>query len=173
MAQPDPTPPGGRGATGPAAVFAEDLTAGSVYNLGSHLVSHDEIVRFARDWDPQPFHVDDAAAATGHFGEVIASGLHTLGIFQRLAVAHVYRHWSVVAGRALRDVQFLAPVRPRTLLSGTLTVESIDADGPGRSLVTQRGVLSSVDAPVLTLLVEAYVRTRPVGDFIGSPSGGT
>ena len=49
-------------------------------------MSHEEIVDFASRWDPQPFHVDDEWARDGVFGEVIASGVHSFAIFQRLAV---------------------------------------------------------------------------------------
>ena len=72
-------------------------------------MSHDETVRYAERWDPQPFHVDDDAAGAGHFGEVIAIGLHKLGVFQRLAVLGAYRHLAVLAVRAIRNIEFPCP----------------------------------------------------------------
>ncbi len=60
--------------------FFEDIEVGDVRELGRHEVSRDEIVRFAREWDPQPFHVDDEAAAKSVFGGLTASSCHTYSI---------------------------------------------------------------------------------------------
>lgn len=86
-------------------VFADDLAPHDTFVLGTHTVTRDEIVDFARKWDPQGFHVDDATAEGGTFGEVIASGAHIFAVLQRLSVEAAYRHWAVVAGRAVRDLE--------------------------------------------------------------------
>lgn len=140
-------------------LLAEQLPIGQPIDLGSYTVNREEILDFARRWDPQPFHVDEEAARDSWFGELIASGLHTLGVFQRLAVLGAYRHWDVVAGRRLHDVQLTSPVKAGTTLTGTVTVESVQYTRPGRALVSQRGVLRNADAQVLVVLVDAYVRT--------------
>lgn len=141
-------------------VPAEDLGVGSVIDLGTYVVSREEILDFATQWDPLPIHVDDEAAASGPFGEVIASGLHTLSLFQRLTVERAFGRWAVVAGRELRQVRFRAPVRAGAIISGTLTVEAVEPTRPDRSLVTVAGVLREGDADVLTLVLDVYVRRR-------------
>ena len=106
---------------------ADSIVAGTSYD--GFLPRHRERDhRIPSRWDPQDFHIDRAAAADGHFGEVIASGVHTLAIFQRLAVDAVYRDWAVIGGRRLSDIEFLGPVRPGTTLIGTLRIEKNAAD---------------------------------------------
>ncbi|MFC9790806.1 MaoC/PaaZ C-terminal domain-containing protein [Rhodococcus sp. NPDC127528] len=142
--------------------YAEDLTVGDVIDLGSHTVTEAELVDFATAWDPQDFHTDSAAAEQGYFGGLIASGMHTLAVFQRLSVLGAYRHWSVIGGRGLRDVRFLRPVRPGDVLTGLMVLDSVELDDRGRGLVTTTGEL--VDAQgrtVFSLLTESYLRRRP------------
>ena len=143
-------------------VFADDLAVGARYPLGTFTTDREEIVAFAKQWDPQSFHVDAAAAEAGFFGDVIASGIHSLAIAQRLSVLAVLDDWAVIAGRRLRDVEFLAPVRPDDILDGTLVIEAVDFDHRHRALVSYRVELTNQSAVrVLRLVIEAYVRARP------------
>lgn len=143
-------------------LYAEDLAKGTSVPLGSYHVSHEEIVAFAEQWDPQPFHVDDVAASQGHFGEVIASGVHTLAIFQRLAVLGAYQSWAIIAGRVIREVQLTRPVRAGMTLRGTLSISEIAFERPDRALVTKQGILIDENGDlVLSMQFEAYVRRRP------------
>jgi acyl dehydratase len=64
----------------------EDFEPGQVYELGSTVVTEKEIVDFARQFDPQPFHLDPEAAKASVFGGLIASGWHTGAIWMRLYV---------------------------------------------------------------------------------------
>ena len=66
--------------------YFEDFEPGQDIDLGLCTVTEDEIVAFARDYDPQPFHVDRDAAAHSIYGGVIASGWHTCGMMMRLVV---------------------------------------------------------------------------------------
>lgn len=141
--------------------YAEDLTAGTTYELGEYLVSHDEIVEFAQQWDPQSFHIDDEAASSSVFGGVIASGIQTIGVFQRLAVLAVFNDWAMVAGRSMRDIQFRAPVRPGMTLRGRLTIEGIQSTRPDRSLVTMTGRIVHEEREILVLSFDTYVHRRP------------
>jgi acyl dehydratase len=142
-----------------ALLRAEDLVIGQEIHLGRYTVTTKEIVEFGRQWDPQSFHVDTEAAAEGYFGEVIASGLHTLGVLQRLAVLGVYQHWDVIAGRRIRSIELTAPVTDGTTLVGTLVVEEISNRGPERALIAVHGRLHSADGrPVLDAIFEMYLR---------------
>ncbi len=159
---PDDAAASTRATCGQRLLCAENLPIGVPFDLGIYQVTHDEIVSFARHWDPLPIHVDDKAAAEGQFGEVIASGIHTLAIFQRLAALGPYRDWDVVAGRAIRDVQLTSPVRPGMSLRGSVTVVGIELSHRSRALVTQHGALTDAadGTPILSLVIEAYVRRR-------------
>ena len=67
-------------------LYFEDFEPGQVYELGSRTVTENEIVAFARQCDPQPFHVDPEAAKESVFGGLIASGWHTGAMWMRLYV---------------------------------------------------------------------------------------
>ncbi|OAK51201.1 MaoC/PaaZ C-terminal domain-containing protein [Rhodococcoides kyotonense] len=145
----------------PERLFADDLIAGEQHDLGSYLVTGPEIVAFARQWDPLPMHTDDQASTATHFGAIIASGVHTLAVFQRLAVTAVYSQWQIIAGRTLRDVQFCAPVHADTRLHGRLTVSAITDTHPRWSRVRTCGALwSTVSNEILTVEIDSYVRRR-------------
>lgn len=146
----------------PRPAYADDLRIGHVYRLGSHSVGEDDVVDFARQWDPQSFHVDAEAAAAGTFGGLIASGIHTLAIFQRLAVQGAFADWQVIAGRRLLDVEFRRPVRPGDILTGSMTIDDIVVDERGRALVTAAAaLLDQDDRTVLTTVIEVLVRAHP------------
>ena len=68
--------------------FFEDLVVGTRLDLGQHTFTRDEILAFARQYDPQPFHLDDAAAALSPLGGLAASGWHTAVIWMKLYVVH-------------------------------------------------------------------------------------
>lgn len=111
-------------------IHADDLRAGQVFRFSRHTVSEAEIIEFARRWDPVPIHTDPVAAAQGPWGGVIASGLHTMAIYQRLAVAALWSEFTGGVGRSF-DVRFRRPVRPGTTLTGSATVASV-TPRPGR-----------------------------------------
>jgi acyl dehydratase len=67
--------------------YLEDLKAGDGFGGERYSVPRDEMLDFARKWDPRPIHVDDAAGRAAGFGEAIASGAYTTAIFTRLALA--------------------------------------------------------------------------------------
>lgn len=142
--------------------YAEDLVPGETARLGTYRLSRAELIAFARQWDPQSFHVDEAAAAGNRFGDVIASGIHSLAIFQRLSVLAGESGWAVIAGIRLGDVRFLRPVRPDTVLTGGVRIARVDfSPGRDRALVARAGWLEDDRGRVLEVESEAYVRCRP------------
>ena len=142
-------------------VFAEDIRVGARYDLGSHRVSEQEILEFATAWDPQYFHVDAEAAERASFGGLIASGVHTLSVLQKLSVAGVYEVWATIAAREMREVRFRRPVRPGDVLTGRLLVQDVRPRDEHRSLVTLAGALHDVrDEVVLSMVMDVYVGRR-------------
>jgi acyl dehydratase len=71
--------------------FFDDIAVGERAELGSHTFTAEDIKSFARKYDPQPFHLDEAAAARSHFGALCASGWHTAATSMRLMVEHQVR----------------------------------------------------------------------------------
>lgn len=67
--------------------FFDDIEIGDTLELGDHTFSREEILRFAEQFDPQPFHLSEEAAAQTHFGRLCASGWHTASVFMKLWVA--------------------------------------------------------------------------------------
>ena len=147
----------------PRLLPAEGLPVGEPIDCGSHQVTEAEIVEFASEWDPQYFHVDRDAAAHSEFGGLIASGLHTTAVFQRLAATALYTRYDVVAGRVIRECRFLRPVWPGDVLTATAVVTSVEPTGRGRAEVVIDGTLRNQSgAAVLEIEVHTLFRSREV-----------
>lgn len=134
---------------------------GTTIELGSYLVTREEIVDFATQWDPQGFHVDEEIAAASPFGGLIASGLHSMAVFQRLAVDGAFSRWAMIAGRSIADVQMTSPMRPGMELTGRIHIDAVEPKGPGRALVHKTCTLLAGETPVIAFRGSSYVRTRP------------
>lgn len=142
-------------------ITADDLQVGDEFELGSYTVTLEEMLAFSRQWDPQDFHVDVQAAEQGYFGGVIASGLHTMAIVQRLWVTSNVHRWAVIAGSGLRDVKFLLPVRPGQTLTARVRILDIDLERPDRGRVTKQSLLfDAEDSLVLEMVSDAYLKRR-------------
>lgn len=102
-----------------------DFHPGQVIEAGPHAVAEEELLGFARDWDPQWFHTDAEAAAQGLFGGLIASGWHTCAIAMRLVVQAALEGSESFASPGLQYVRWPNPVRPGDLLR--LRAEVIEA----------------------------------------------
>ena len=99
-----------------------DLQVGQVIEAGPYVLSQDELLSFAREWDPQWFHTDPEAAAQGPHGGLIASGWQTCGIAMRLAVAAALDGSESFASPGLAYVKWTHPVRAGDALSLKATV---------------------------------------------------
>ena len=85
--------------------FFEDMRVGERTELGSHTFTAEEIKAFARRFDPQRFHVDEAAAAKTHFGALCASGWHTTAVYMRHFVASERREADMLRARGERPAR--------------------------------------------------------------------
>jgi len=104
----------------------EDFPVGRVRELGPGApVTPEAIVDFGRQFDPQPFHVDEAAARASHFGGLVASGWHTAGIAMRMYVDAVLRHAAGLGSPGIEKLRWLRPVRPGDVLR--VRVEVLEA----------------------------------------------
>lgn len=102
--------------------YFEDFHVGEVIDLGSVSVTQEEILAFARQFDPQPFHVDLERAKTAVFGELVASGWHTGSLFMRLLCDQLLNDTVSMASPGLDEVRWRKPVRPGDTLHAQLTV---------------------------------------------------
>lgn len=104
-------------------LYFEDFQPGDVCELGTHPpLTEREIIEFARQWDPQPFHVDPERAKDSMYGGLIASGWHTAAIGMRLLVNSLTSRAAGQGSPGLERVRFLRPVRPGDELTGRHTV---------------------------------------------------
>jgi acyl dehydratase len=144
-------------------LFFEDFTAGRVFDLGERVVTEDEIVGFAREWDPQAIHLDREAADDGPFGGLIASGWHTTCVWMRMWVEGVLNHSAMLSAPGVEEIRWLVPVRPGGGGGGrTPILESWISEGAeGRGTMRLRGeLLDDEDRNVMTLLARGHARRR-------------
>ena len=115
----------------------EDLETGSVFDLGTVVLTTEEIVTFSRQYDPQPFHLDEAAAIP-IFGGLIASGWQTVSLFQRLLVDGFLGDVACLGSPGVNDIRFLRPTFAGKPISGRLTIgeKRLSKSRPDRGSVT-------------------------------------
>jgi acyl dehydratase len=118
----------------------EDYETGAVHEYGYLSVTEQEIVEFARQFDPQRMHVDAGFAASGPFGGLIASGWHSAGLLMRLFVGHYLPGPASLASPGVDELRWAVPLRPGdTLRLRTTTVATRPSRSkPDRGLVTTR-----------------------------------
>jgi acyl dehydratase len=92
--------------------YFEDFRPGEVIDCGGQMVTRDAIIAFAREYDPQPIHIDQAYAASTPFGGVIASGLHMLGICMRHAVDTFLKDGVTLGSPGTESIRFPQPLKP-------------------------------------------------------------
>jgi acyl dehydratase len=143
--------------------YWEDFGVGDVTELGEVEVSRDEIVEFARKYDPQPFHVDEEAAADGPFGGLIASGWHTTALFMGMFVRSILLDSASMGSSGVDELRWTAPVRPGDRLTGRVTVTAVEPSSkrPDRGTVfTTSEVFNQDGTLVMTMRARGYFRRR-------------
>ena len=142
--------------------FLDDLPLGVDFPCGSFTLSRAEIVAFAEKYDPQPFHLDEAAAQASYFQGLCASGLHSQGAAIGLMVRAI-SDVAVVAGYALHEARFFQPVRPdlryEVVARWTEVAPSPRDPTRGRAMVTGEALLDGV--VVMRFGVTYVVHRRP------------
>ena len=160
-------------------IWFEDIGTGGKRELGSHIFSAEEIKRFAKAWDPQPFHTDEEAAAQSHFGALCASGWHTLAVMMRLTLHARERQLhpggagasagGSMAGARLGaspgfdDLKWLKPVYAGdTITFSTEVIEKRESRSrPNWGLIRVRNIgVNQHGAEVLTIVGAVYVEKR-------------
>lgn len=109
--------------------YWEDFEVGRTVALGEKTVTREEIIAFAAEFDPQPFHLDEAAAASTMLGGLAASGWHSCAIMMRLMCDGYLNNASGLGSPGLDEVKWLKPVRPGDTLTAQYTCKEARASG--------------------------------------------
>ena len=146
--------------------YFDDYVEGDVHDLGSIAVELDEVLSFARRFDPQTMHVDPEGAKKTPFGGLIASGWHTAAMMMRLLADNFLSAASSIAPPGIDELRWLRPVRPGDRLSLRVTVLEANRSRskPDRGMV--RGlveVLNQDGEVAMSLKPMNLVRCRPGG----------
>jgi acyl dehydratase len=144
--------------------YFEDFVAGQVFELGERKLTKEELVAFAREYDPQPFHVDEEAGKRSMYGGLIASGWQTLAVGSRLFGDAILKDTAGLGSPGVEELRWLLPVRPGDVLSGRATVLETRASerNPARGTVRWHcETLNQVGEVVLSMKALMFFGRRP------------
>lgn len=144
-------------------LYLEDLTVGDTFKTDAHELRLEEIRSFARQFDPQPFHLDEAAAKHSIFGGLAASGWHTAAVTMRLLVASGPRLANGIVGAGVK-VDWKSPTRPGDMLHVESEVLDVtpSRSRPDRGTVMLRSnTINQRGDIVQTLTATLMVSRRP------------
>lgn len=121
-------------------IYWEDFKVGEAVAMGSHTFAEDEMIDFARKFDPQPFHIDPAAAKNSYFGALIASGWHTCAVAMRLLCENYINRSASLGSPGIENVRWLKPVYAGDTISyRRVVLEARPSNSrPGMGLVKSR-----------------------------------
>jgi acyl dehydratase len=146
-------------------IYFEDLEVGRDVEFGHYDVTREEVLEFARKYDPQPFHLSDEEAAKTHFGRIAASGWHTTAMTMAVLVAHMADEPQAGLGSpGVDDLRWLRPVYPgdRITVRGTVLDKTASRSKPDLgSFRTQTIVTNQDGVDVLRFTSIVLIRRRP------------
>lgn len=144
-------------------LYFDDFEPGMVFELGKRTLSKEEIVAFATEYDPQPFHMNEEAAGKSAFGGLIASGWHTAAVFMRLYVDALLSRAASMGSPGVEELRWLKPVRPCDTLRARLTILDTAPSGsnPNRgTLHIYSEILNDRDETVMTMKARGLFARR-------------
>ena len=144
--------------------YWEDFKVGETAELGTHTVEREEMIAFAKQFDPQPFHVDEEAAKTSFYGGLIASGWHTCSIVMRMMCDAYLNQSASLGSPGVDSLRWLLPVRPGDTLRATRTILESRASSskPNMGIVKNRwDVYNQNEDKVMTMEGYGLFARRP------------
>jgi acyl dehydratase len=147
--------------------YFDDYVPGASYDCGSVSVTEAEIISFATQFDPQPFHVDPAAAAHGPFGGLIASGWHTAALVMRELVDNYLPAGASLGSPGIDEIRWPNPVRPGDTLRvrATVTEARRSQSKPDRGIMkTAIEAVNQDGRTVFTATAANFLLVRPNSD---------
>ena len=149
-------------------IYFEDLEVGAETDFGSYEVTREEVLEFARKYDPQPFHLSDEAASKTHFGRIAASGWHTAAMTMAVIARHVVKHEQAGLGSpGIDELRWKKPVYPGDTLHvrGKILEKIPSRSRPEMgSFRTHTTVTNQDDVPVMSFTSIVLIRRRPASD---------
>ena len=150
--------------------YWEDIAVGDSASYGQYEVTRDEVVEFARKYDPQPFHLSDEAAAKTHFKRLAASGWHTCAMTMAMHVEHWQNEAEPSAGlgaAGIDELRWLRPVYPGDVLrceTEVIETRASNSRPEMGSARTRTTVFNQDDAAVMSFVAIGLWRRRPATD---------
>ncbi len=148
-------------------IYFEDLEVGAETYFGSCEVTREEVIEFARRYDPQPFHLSDEAAARTHFGRIAASGWHTCAMTMGVIARFVVKSEQAGLGSpGVDELRWLKPVYPGDTLNvrGRIVEKRPSRSKPAiGSFRTETTVTNQDGEKVMTFTSIVLMRRRPAG----------
>ena len=149
-------------------IYFEDLEIGAETDFGTYDVTREEVLEFARKYDPQPFHLSDEAASKTHFGRIAASGWHTAAMTMAVIARHVVKHEQAGLGSpGIDELRWKKPVYPGDTLHvrGKILEKTPSRSRPEMgSFRTHTTVTNQDDVPVMSFTSIVLIRRRPASD---------
>jgi acyl dehydratase len=146
------------------ARYLDEFTVGDAFESGTYTLTLEDSLEFAREYDPQPFHLDAEAGARSMFRQLVSSGWQTAAITMRLIVDSAVLKETGIVGTGIDELRWLAPVKPGdTLHVRGEIVEKLPWPG-SKSRGTLRVKLATIDAAsvvVMTQIASLVVPVRP------------
>jgi len=146
-------------------IYFEDLEIGKPAVFGTYDVTREEVLEFARKYDPQPFHLSDEAAAKTHFGRIAASGWHTAAMVMAVIARRVVNEEQAGLGSpGIDELRWKKPVYPGDTLtvSGEILEKTPSRSRPDiGSFRTRTTVTNQNDEVVMTFISIVLIRRRP------------
>ncbi|MDQ3139369.1 MAG: MaoC family dehydratase [Pseudomonadota bacterium] len=147
-------------------IYFEDLVIGEERLFGTYDVTREEVIEFARKYDPQPFHLSDEEAAKTHFGRLAASGWYTAAMTMAvIARAVVADEQAGLGSPGIDELRWLKPVYPgdRLTVHGTILEKTPSRSKPDiGSFRTQTTVTNQDEVPVMRFTSIVLMQRRPV-----------
>jgi acyl dehydratase len=144
--------------------YYDDFKIGDRFMSGGMTMTEAGIIEFARQWDPQPFHIDAEFAKKWTYGGLIASGLHTMSATLRLWLDLGIFRASSLGSPGIGEVQFPRPVRPGDTLRVVtdITELRLSSSKPDRGVARIRQVtINQRDEPVMEQETTVFLKRRP------------
>lgn len=146
-------------------IYFDDLQVGQETEFGHYDVTREEVLEFARKYDPQPFHLSDEAAAKTHFGRLAASGWHTCAMTMAVIVRKLTEQQQAGLGSpGVDDLRWLKPVYPgdRLTVHGTIVETTPSRSRPEIGTIRTRTVVTNQDdIPVMRYTSIVMMLRRP------------
>jgi acyl dehydratase len=145
--------------------YFEDLQVGAETQFGSYEVTRDEVLEFARKYDPQPFHLSDEEAAKTHFGRLAASGWHTTAMTMAVIARYAVQHEQAGLGSpGIDELRWKKPVYPGDTLhvGGEILETTPSRSRPEMGSFRTKTTVTNQDGDiVMTFVSIVLIRRRP------------